>query len=214
VKSSTLPEAKLHKRHTLLSFHRVREAIAARFIYFIHIDGRINPADILSKHWGHSQVWENLKPLLFWMGDTIQSLTGRSKEDIMDPVEVAKKDKIGEMAVHTTGQTEKKVGIDRSSVEKVKSEDGATMEEEEVKLGHKVVEGKGLKYAKKASVHSFRKGGECQKVKRTELESRVIVTRRTWIPFSWYVRPASAQRRRMSAAGKVPNAMPMRMVGE
>jgi hypothetical protein len=92
VKSSTLPKAKLHKRHTLLSFHRVREAIAAGIIYFIHIDGRINPADILSKHWGHAQVWE--KPLLFWQGDTIHSLIGRSKDDIMDPAEVAKKNKI------------------------------------------------------------------------------------------------------------------------
>jgi hypothetical protein len=73
VKSSTIPEAKLHKRHTLLSFHRVREAIAARMIVFIHIDGRINPADILSKHWGHQQVWGNLKPLLFWAGDTIDT---------------------------------------------------------------------------------------------------------------------------------------------
>jgi hypothetical protein len=41
VKSSTIPAAKLHKRHILLSFHRVREAIAARMIVFIHIDGRI-----------------------------------------------------------------------------------------------------------------------------------------------------------------------------
>jgi hypothetical protein len=82
VKSSTIPEAKLHKRHTLLSFHRVREAIAARMIVFVHIDGRINPADILSKHWGHQQVWGNLKPLLFWAGDTIDTFVhdGAKKE--------------------------------------------------------------------------------------------------------------------------------------
>jgi hypothetical protein len=92
------------------------------------------------------------------MGDTIQSLTGRSKDDIMDPVEVAKKDKIGEMADHTTGQTEKKVDVDRSGVEKGKSEVGATMEDEEVKLSHEVVKEKGLKYAKKASVHFVSKG--------------------------------------------------------
>ena len=79
VKSSTLPEAKLHKRHTLLSFHRVRLAIAARIVHFIHIDGRINPADILSKHWGYRQVWENLQPLLFWGGDTMDTIDGRKK---------------------------------------------------------------------------------------------------------------------------------------
>jgi hypothetical protein len=83
VKSSTLPEAKLHKRHTLLSLHRVREAIATGIIYFIHIDGQIIPADILSKHWGHAQVWENLKPLLFWKGDTEVPWGGRMKMKIM-----------------------------------------------------------------------------------------------------------------------------------
>ena len=31
----------------------------------------MNPADILSKHWGYQQVWTStLRPLLFWMCDT------------------------------------------------------------------------------------------------------------------------------------------------
>ena len=47
------PHAKLHKRHTALSFHRVHKAIAARYISFHHIDGLENPADILSKHWSY-----------------------------------------------------------------------------------------------------------------------------------------------------------------
>jgi hypothetical protein len=81
VKSSTLPEAKLHKRHTLLSFHRVREAVAAKMVIFIHIDGRINPADILSKHWGNRQVWENLQPLMFWSGDTMNTVFNRSEKE-------------------------------------------------------------------------------------------------------------------------------------
>jgi hypothetical protein len=74
VNSLTLPEAKLHKRHTLLSYHRIHEAIATKVIVFIHIDGCINPADILSKHWGNRQVWESLQPLLFWSGDTIDTV--------------------------------------------------------------------------------------------------------------------------------------------
>jgi hypothetical protein len=37
---------------------------------FYHIPGSNNPADILSKHWGYSQVWDQLKTLLFWKGDT------------------------------------------------------------------------------------------------------------------------------------------------
>jgi hypothetical protein len=71
VNSLTLPEAKLQKQHTLLLNHRVCEAIAAKMTVFIHIDGHINPADILSKHWGSHQVWGSLQLLLFWSGDTI-----------------------------------------------------------------------------------------------------------------------------------------------
>ena len=70
VDSSNIPMARLHKRHVLLSFHRVREAIAAKIIYFIHLPGRTNPADILSKLWGYQSVWPMLKALLFWEGDT------------------------------------------------------------------------------------------------------------------------------------------------
>ena len=69
VNSSMQVHAKLHKRHTMLSFHRVRETIAAGLVNFQFIPGKINPADILSKHW-YSQVWTRLKTLLFWHGDT------------------------------------------------------------------------------------------------------------------------------------------------
>ena len=69
VGSSTTPDAKLHKRHTALSFHRVREAIASKLINFYHLKGECNPADILSKHWGYAQIKDQLKALLFWQGD-------------------------------------------------------------------------------------------------------------------------------------------------
>ena len=70
VDSSTIPHGKLSKRHNMLSYHRVREAIASKIAAFIYIPGEINPADILSKHWGYSQIWSVLKPILFWEGDT------------------------------------------------------------------------------------------------------------------------------------------------
>ncbi len=70
VDSSNTVHAKLHKRHTMLSFHRVREAMASKMLSFTHIFGESNPADILSKHWGYSQVWPQLRSLLFWAGDT------------------------------------------------------------------------------------------------------------------------------------------------
>ena len=71
VDSGTIPSNKLNKRHVIVSYHRVREAIAAKIMYFLHIPGSINPADILSKTWGYSDVWNRLKALLFWEGDTM-----------------------------------------------------------------------------------------------------------------------------------------------
>jgi len=58
-------------------FHRVREAIASKSVRFYHIDGEINPADILSKHWGYAQIWPMLKAILFYLGDTSELITWR-----------------------------------------------------------------------------------------------------------------------------------------
>ena len=80
VDSASKPHAVLHKRHTALSFHRVREAIAAKVIQFHHINGDINPADILSKHWGYQQIWSLLQALLFWPDDTTKLLDDRHSE--------------------------------------------------------------------------------------------------------------------------------------
>ena len=76
VDSSVQPHSRLHKRHTMLSFHRVREAIASGMVAFTHMGGKYNPADIVSKHWGYSDVWETLRCLLFWRGDTLDTLDG------------------------------------------------------------------------------------------------------------------------------------------
>jgi hypothetical protein len=69
IASSTIPHASLKKRHNALSYHRVREAIAAGIIYLLKIEGKYNPSDVLSKHYGHSQVWPIIKALLFWKGN-------------------------------------------------------------------------------------------------------------------------------------------------
>ena len=71
VERSSIPTHKLHKRHLILSYHRVREAVASNFLYFLHIPGVINPSDILRKAWGIQQVWGAMRPLLFWEGDTM-----------------------------------------------------------------------------------------------------------------------------------------------
>ena len=70
VASSAAPQSTLSKRHQALSYHYVRALIASGVLKFTHIPGENNPADILTKHWGHSQIWPLLKPLLFYQGDT------------------------------------------------------------------------------------------------------------------------------------------------
>jgi hypothetical protein len=39
-------------------------------VAFYHMPGEINPSDVLSKHWGHTELWSRIKALLFWQGDT------------------------------------------------------------------------------------------------------------------------------------------------
>ena len=80
VNSATQPHGKLHKRHTMLSFHRVREAIASGMIVFNYIPSAHNPADILSKHWSYSTIWPLLRPLLFFRGDVKETIVPSSGE--------------------------------------------------------------------------------------------------------------------------------------
>jgi hypothetical protein len=79
VTNSSIPHSSLNKRHNTLAYHRVREMIAAKILGYYWIDGKKNPADIVSKHWSYPQVWSLLKPLLFYSGDTLDLLDG---EDI------------------------------------------------------------------------------------------------------------------------------------
>ena len=68
IMSSTIPNSLLSKRHHISACHRVREAIALKYLMFIWKDAKTNPADILSKHWEFPQICPLLKLLLFWRG--------------------------------------------------------------------------------------------------------------------------------------------------
>jgi hypothetical protein len=74
VTNSTVPQSKLQKRHLGLSYHKVREAVAADIVRFKHISGGVNPADILSKHWDRPAIWDTLRPLMFpkWEGQLVE----------------------------------------------------------------------------------------------------------------------------------------------
>ena len=70
-KSSTMPDARLHKRHNILTYHFVRSQIAMGYCSMVHLKSEFNIADIVSKNWGYNKVWNLLlKPLFHTIGDT------------------------------------------------------------------------------------------------------------------------------------------------
>ena len=81
IDTSSTPHAKLHKRHNALSFHRVREAVASKYVTIFHLSGEYNPADILSKHWAYASVWRTMNALLFARGDTWDLLDDECEEE-------------------------------------------------------------------------------------------------------------------------------------
>jgi hypothetical protein len=81
VNSSTRIDSKLHKRHNALSYHKVREAIAAGFTAYYHVASEHNLADVLSKHWGYNDVWMLLQALLFWKSGDTADIPDPRKED-------------------------------------------------------------------------------------------------------------------------------------
>ena len=90
VNTASAPHGKLHKRHNALAFHKTRWCIAAGVVYFHHVRGETNPADILSKHWDYPSVWSQLRPLLFWRGDT--GVLAKIDEETEDDLEAEKED--------------------------------------------------------------------------------------------------------------------------
>ena len=71
ITSSTIPQSTLKKRHNALAYHRVRSAIAAGFLYFCHIDGTDNIADVMTKFLPFAVFWPHIQPILFCRGETI-----------------------------------------------------------------------------------------------------------------------------------------------
>ena len=59
-----------YKRHNVLSFHQLRESIAADIFRFHHVHSEDNPSDILSKHWSYNCIWKLTRLILFWRGYT------------------------------------------------------------------------------------------------------------------------------------------------
>ena len=81
VNTASVPHSRLLKQHNALSYHRTKEAITAGILRFHHISSTTNPADILSKHWGLSAVWDSLRPILFWKGDTAAFVKTKKQDE-------------------------------------------------------------------------------------------------------------------------------------
>ena len=56
IMSITIPQSGFKKRHNMLSYHRVREAIAAKILDLYWCSSDHNKSDILNKHWEHAKV--------------------------------------------------------------------------------------------------------------------------------------------------------------
>ena len=63
--NTTLPSSSLKKKHQACNFHRIREAIAGRFVDFGHIDTKENMADIFTKPLGGPEFQNLTSKYLF-----------------------------------------------------------------------------------------------------------------------------------------------------
>ena len=89
VTSSTIPHSVLSKRWNALSYHRVREAVASGVLRFHHISGLENPADILTKALPHFKFRVFTDPLLFWKGETNETLEADARGECHDDLATA-----------------------------------------------------------------------------------------------------------------------------
>ena len=62
----------------VLSFHRVKEVTSDKIENCLFVNGKVDPADVLTKHWAYHDIWPKLKPILFWLGDTMECFTNNS----------------------------------------------------------------------------------------------------------------------------------------
>ena len=99
VTSATLPHSTLMKRHNILAFHRVREAIAAELMAFYWIQSTYNLSDMLSKHWDHPTVYPMILKLLITRGNITlipkEATQEKEKENLkLQPEKLKKNEKM------------------------------------------------------------------------------------------------------------------------
>ena len=116
VTSATLPHSTLTKHHNNLTFHIVREAIAAKLMAFYWIQSAYNISVMPSKHWDHPTVY----PMILKLLSTRGNITLISREAIqLEKVKKERKRKINtpiknennEHTNHKRGVTENDISL-------------------------------------------------------------------------------------------------------
>ena len=77
VLNTTLPSSVLKKKHCAISYHRVREAIAAKILSFAHITSSENIADVATKPLGNATFHSLIKKWLFRTPKSLQIAKGK-----------------------------------------------------------------------------------------------------------------------------------------
>jgi len=128
--SSTKSDGRIAKRWNILSFHRVREAVAHGIVKPFHINGKDNPADVLSKHTSSNVWYELMRPLIFWRikhvrmdagnretegSINLQSYNGNNGMSVSQVTQVT--DVIEDENTNSTNDTHVNIGTDDAQVD-------------------------------------------------------------------------------------------------
>ena len=102
VTNSTVPQSLLKKRHSAVSYHRVREACAAGDMWLIHTPGRTNVADVLTKYLHWCDLKDKLEAVLFRRGDTLLKSPPPKSRGVTDQNGCWRKIKKSKIYMHET----------------------------------------------------------------------------------------------------------------
>jgi len=75
--STTIPSSVLKKKHQAIYYHHIHKCIAAQVLRFVHIDTKVNLANILTKPLSNDNFLRLAKPILFRL-PTSQQQTGKA----------------------------------------------------------------------------------------------------------------------------------------
>jgi hypothetical protein len=65
ITASTIPQSSLNKCHKELSYHPVHQRISAKAMYWVNIEDKYSPIDIITQCLGWGNFWPLLEPHVF-----------------------------------------------------------------------------------------------------------------------------------------------------